>query len=166
MKTCQTLHYNKTSATFLFPDYHDALYHYKLKQSNTLVCQFVFYYVNPLNLHSSPHMFEIEIINDQFSIAHLSWPRRNTIHLISTFFYLIFKDQRPKQWECHNQSWICLMFHPVLSLDVLQVELFVHVLACKEPKCFSYFNQICSTRGAYFITGSARFQGTRFGSAW
>lgn len=83
MKTCQTLHYNKTSVTFLFPNYHDALYHYKLKQSNTLVCQFVFYYVNPLNLHSSPHMFEIEIINDQFSIARLSWPRRNTIHLIS-----------------------------------------------------------------------------------
>lgn len=72
MKTCQTVHYNKTSVTFLFPDYHDALYHYKLKQSNTLVCQFVFYYVNPLNLHSIPHMFEIEIINVQFSIAHLS----------------------------------------------------------------------------------------------
>lgn len=72
MKTCQTLHYNKTSATFLFPYNHDALYHYKLKQSNTLVCQFVFYYVNPLNLHSIPHMFEIEIINVQFSIAHLS----------------------------------------------------------------------------------------------
>lgn len=72
MKTCQTLHYNQTSATFLFPDYHDALYHYKLKQSNTLVCQFVFYYVNPLNLHSIPHMFEIEIINVQFSKAHLS----------------------------------------------------------------------------------------------
>lgn len=90
MKTCQTLHYNKTSATFLFPNNHDALYHYKLKQSNTLVCQFFFYYVNPLNLHSIPHMFEIEIINVQFSIAHLSWPRRNTIHLISKFFFILF----------------------------------------------------------------------------
>lgn len=94
MKTCQTLHYNKTSVTFLFPDYHDALYHYKLKQSNTLVCQFVFYYVNPLNLHSSPHMFEIEIINDQFSIARLSWPRRNTIHLISKKFLSYFQRSK------------------------------------------------------------------------
>lgn len=94
MKTCQTLHYNKTSATFLFPDYHDALYHYKLKQSNTLVCQFFFYYVNPLNLHSIPHMFEIEIINVQFSIAHLSWPQRNTIHLISKFFLSYFQRSK------------------------------------------------------------------------
>lgn len=94
MKTCQTLHYNKTSATFLFPYNHDALYHYKLKQSNTLVCQFVFYYVNPLNLHSIPHMFEIEIINVQFSIAHLSWPQRNTIHLISKFFLSYFQRSK------------------------------------------------------------------------
>lgn len=94
MKTCQTLHYIKTSVTFLFPNYHDALYHYKLKQSNTLVCQFVFYYVNPLNLHSSPHMFEIEIINDQFSIARLSWPRRNTIHLISKKFFSYFQRSK------------------------------------------------------------------------
>lgn len=137
MKTCQTLHYNKTSATFLFPNYHDALYHYKLKQSNTLVCQFVFYYVNPLNLHSSPHMFEIEIINDQFSIARLSWPRRNTIHLISKKKLSYF--QRSKTQIMGMSQSICLMFHPVLSIDVLQVELFVHVLACKEPKCFSYW---------------------------
>lgn len=94
MKTCQTLHYNKTSATFLFPYNHDALYHYKLKQSNTLVCQFVFYYVNPLNLHSIPHMFEIEIINVQFSIARLSWPRRNTIHLISKNFLSYFQRSK------------------------------------------------------------------------
>lgn len=87
MKTCQTLHYNKTSATFLFPNYHDALYHYKLKQSNTLVCQFVFYYVNPLNLHSIPHMFEIEIINVQFP-DHGVIPL--IIILISKFFFILF----------------------------------------------------------------------------
>lgn len=139
MKTCQTLHYNKTSATFLFPNYHDALYHYKLKQSNTLVCQFVFYYVNPLNLHSIPHMFEIEIINVQFSIAHLSWPRRNTIHLISKKFLSYFQRSKTQLQIMGMSQSICLMFHPVLSIDVLQVELFVHVLACKEPKCFSYW---------------------------
>lgn len=90
MKTCQTLHYNKTSATFLFPYNHDALYHYKLKTIKYFGLPFFFYYVNPLNLHSISHMFEIEIINDQFSIAHLSWPRRNTIHLISKIFFILF----------------------------------------------------------------------------
>lgn len=98
MKTCQTLHYNKTSATFLFPNYHDALYHYKLKTIKYFGLPKFFYYVNPLNLHSIPHMFEIEIINVQFSI-HI-FPDHGVIPLIiiliSKFFYLIFKDQRPK----------------------------------------------------------------------
>lgn len=90
MKTCQTLHYNKTSATFLFPYNHDALYHYKLKTIKYFGLPKFFYYVNPLNLHSIPHMFEIEIINVQFSIARLSWPRRNTIHLISKKKIILF----------------------------------------------------------------------------
>lgn len=94
MKTCQTLHYNKTSATFLFPNYHDALYHYKLKTIKYFGLPKFFYYVNPLNLHSISHMFEIEIINVQFSIAHLSWPRRNTIHLISKFFLSYFQRSK------------------------------------------------------------------------
>lgn len=90
MKTCQTLHYNKTSATFLFPYNHDALYHYKLKTIKYFGLPKFFYYVNPLNLHSIPHMFEIEIIKVQFSIARLSWPRRNTIHLISKKKIILF----------------------------------------------------------------------------
>lgn len=123
MKTCQTLHYNKTSATFLFPYNHDALYHYKLKTIKYFGLPKFFYYVNPLNLHSIPHMFEIEIINVQFSIAHLSWPRRNTIHLISKKFLSYFQRSKTQIMGMSQSIMNFMMFHPVLRFALQGVHI-------------------------------------------